>query len=209
MLDAEAREDLIERITAIFTNEAEAGEFDEDPEGYLPEGAEAEDVDAVLPEVADRTGLDFSNVATSAGGTSAAAHVGYVHETVYQQNTFIYAEEGAQVTNIQGDGNAVAQQDIDVDVDFGEGEPDPEPEPEPVILGETDDDGGYDGSGINPDGLYTDEGDGGYDGSGINPDAGAPDPVDAYEAEAPAEAPQEAPADDGDDDGGMEMEGMV
>jgi hypothetical protein len=214
MLDAEAREDLIERITAIFTNEANAGEFEDDPEGYMPEGAEAEDVDAVLPEVAERTGLDFSNVATSAGGTSAAAHVGYVHETVYQQNTYIYAEEGSQVTNIQGNDNAVAQQDIDVDVDFGEGETDTEPEEPaepPVILRETDDDG-YDGSGINPNGMYSDEGDddGGYDGSGINPAAGAPevmeDPVDQAETTYESEAPAEAPADDGGDDA---MEGAV
>jgi len=133
MLDEQAREDLIERITAIFSNEAEAAAYQADPQGYvdehLPEGTEAADVAACYPEVAERTGLDFSNVAHSAPQASAAAQISHSYTTIYQQNAFIYAEEGAQVTNIQGNGNAVAQQDIDVDVDFGEGEEAPE---EPV-----------------------------------------------------------------------------
>jgi hypothetical protein len=138
MLDAEAREDLIERITAIFTNEADAREFNEDPEGYtgehLPEGTEGADVAAVLPEVGDRTGLDFSNVASTGGGASAAGELSHTYETIYQQNTYIYAEEGSQVTNIQGNDNAVAQQDVDVDidVDYGEGETETEEAPEPT-----------------------------------------------------------------------------
>ncbi len=138
MLDESTREDLIEKIKAIFTNEADAEAFNEDPDGYvaehLPEGTEGGDVAACLPEVGVRTGLDFSNVA-HAGGGSAAAQLSHTYTTIYQQNAFIYAEEGAQVTNIQGDGNAVAQQDIDIDVDvdlddedYGEGDGEDYPE---------------------------------------------------------------------------------
>jgi len=135
MLDEAAREDLIEQITALFTNEASAGEFNEDPDAYvdehLPEGTEAADISGCLPEVAERTGLDFSNVASTGGGASAAGQLSHTYQTIYQQNSFIYAEEGSQVTNIQGDGNAVAQQDVDVDidVDYGEGEEPPTEEP--------------------------------------------------------------------------------
>jgi hypothetical protein len=136
MLDEQSREDLIERITAIFTNEAEAGKFNDDPDAYvdenLPEGTEGADVASCLPEVGYRTGLDFTNVASTGGGASAAGQISHSYETIYQQNSFIYAEEGAQVTNIQGDGNAVAQQDVDVDidVDYGQGEETPEETPE-------------------------------------------------------------------------------
>jgi hypothetical protein len=134
MLDEEAREDLIERITAIFTNEADAREFNDDPDGYtgehLPEGTEGADVAGVLPEVGHRTGLDFSNVASTGGGASAAGELSHTYQTIYQQNSFIYAEEGSQVTNIQGNDNAVAQQDIDVDIDYGQGETDELPEDE-------------------------------------------------------------------------------
>jgi hypothetical protein len=135
MLDEDAREDLIERITAIFTNEADAREFNQDPDGYtgehLPEGTEGADVAGVLPEVGHRTGLDFSNVASTGGGASAAGELSHTYQTIYQQNSFIYAEEGSQVTNIQGDGNAVAQQDIDIDVDYGHGETEELPEEAP------------------------------------------------------------------------------
>jgi hypothetical protein len=137
MLDEQSREDLIERITAIFTNEADATAFNQDPDAYvdenLPEGTEAADVASCLPEVASRTGLDFSNVAhTAPPAATAAGQLSYSYETIYQQNSFIYAEEGSQVTNIQGDGNAVAQQDVDVDidVDYGDGETDA---PEPTV----------------------------------------------------------------------------
>jgi hypothetical protein len=209
MLDEQSREDLIERITAIFTNEADAAAFNEDPDGYvdehLPEGTEGADVASCLPDVGERTGLDFTNVASSgaAPAATAAGQLSYTYETIYQQNSFIYAEEGSQVTNIQGDGNAVAQQDVDVDIDveYGEGEteePAPEPEPDPpadppVILREAPD-------------LVED----GYDGSGINPDLGveeAPDPVGAIDLEfsntadagaeaPPEEAPEPEPVDD-------------
>ena len=134
MLDEQSREDLIERITAIFTNEAEAGKFNDDPDAYvdenLPEGTEGADVASCLPEVAERTGLDFTNVASTGGGASAAGQISHSYETIYQQNSFIYAEEGAQVTNIQGNGNAVAQQDVDVDIDYGHGDEDTEELPE-------------------------------------------------------------------------------
>jgi hypothetical protein len=206
MLDEQSREDLIERISAIFTNEADATAFNQDPDAYvdenLPEGTEAADVASCLPDVGERTGLDFTNVASSgAPAATAAGQLSYTYETIYQQNSFIYAEEGSQVTNIQGDGNAVAQQDVDVeiDVEYGEGEtedpaPEPEPEPEPpLILREVD--------------LGLEEG---YDGSGINPDAPyeeAPDAVGAIDldlsntadagAEAPPEeAPEPEPVDD-------------
>jgi pyocin large subunit-like protein len=137
MLDESAREDLIEKITAIFTNEADASEFNEDPdawvEEHLPEGTEGADVASCLPEVGYRSGLDFSNVASTGGhAASPAGHISHTYQTIYQQNSFIYAEEGSQVTNIQGDGNAVAQQDVDVDidVDYGHGDEDTEELPE-------------------------------------------------------------------------------
>jgi hypothetical protein len=215
MLDEQSREDLIERITAIFTNEADAAEFNEDPDAYvdehLPEGTEGADVASCMPAVAERTGLDFSNVASTGGGPSAAGQLSHTYQTIYQQNSYIYAEEGSQVTNIQGDGNAVAQQDVDVDIDveYGEGEDTPPEEtteeaPDPVILREADDvepdttgDGGYDGSGINPDGLYDEP-----DVEGADPVEGGIDlsfenTADAGGAEAPVEeAPEPAPADD-------------
>jgi hypothetical protein len=137
MLDAEGLEGVIDQITAIFTNEAEAGKFNEDPEAYvdehLPEGTEGADVAAALPTVAERTGLDFSNVASTGGGASAAGQLSHTYETIYQQNTYIYAEEGSQVTNIQGNDNAVAQQDIDVDIDVEYGEGETETEEPPVL----------------------------------------------------------------------------
>ena len=197
MLDAEAREDLIERITAIFTNEADASDFNEDPDGYvadhLPEGTEGEDVSSVLPDVGERTGLDFSNVASTGGGASAAGELSHTYTTIYQQNSFIYAEEGSQVTNIQGDGNAVAQQDIDVDddVEYGEGEPetmDPEPEPvepAPVILQ------------AEPVDPPVDEGPIDYGGVADPPEFEQPnivaEPEPSYEAEVVEEAPEPAP----------------
>jgi hypothetical protein len=131
VLDERAREDLIERISSIFTNEADARSFNEDPDGFvadrLPEGTEGEDVVGVLPDVAGRTGLDFSNVASTGGSASAAGQLSHTYETIYQQNSLVYAEQGAQVTNVQGDGNAVAQQQggVELDVDYGEGELDP------------------------------------------------------------------------------------
>jgi len=148
MLDEQSREDLIEKITAIFTNEADARAFNDDPDGYvdenLPEGTEAADVASCLPEVGYRTGLDFTNVASTGGGASAAGQISHTYETIYQQNSFIYAEEGSQVTNIQGDGNAVAQQDVDVDIDldYGDGDGEEAPVEEPhlePILREADD----------------------------------------------------------------------
>jgi hypothetical protein len=142
MLDEAAREDLIEQITALFSNEANATEFNEDPDGYvaehLPEGTEAADVASCMPSVAERTGLDFSNVASTATpAATAASQLSTSYQTIYQQNSFIYAEEGSQVTNIQGDGNAVAQQDVDVDLDVDYGRGDTE-EPETPETPETD-----------------------------------------------------------------------
>ena len=200
MLNEQEREDLIEKIAAIFTNEADARAFNDDPDGFsdenLPEGTEAADVAAALPEVGERTGLDFSNVASTGGGASAAGELSHTYTTIYQQNSFIYAEEGSQVTNIQGNDNAVAQQDIDVDIDveYGEGEteepaPEPEPEPEPPLL-------------LREVSELPEEADPG------SPDPGfeeAPDPVGAIDlefsntadaGEAPQEAPEPEPVDD-------------
>ncbi|OWY62108.1 hypothetical protein B7486_60200 [cyanobacterium TDX16] len=203
MLDAEAREDLIERITAIFTNEADAREFNEDPEGYtgehLPEGTEGADVAGVLPEVGHRTGLDFSNVASTGGGASAAGELSHTYQTIYQQNSFIYAEEGSQVTNIQGNGNAVAQQDIDVDVDYGHGDTDELPEEETPETPEEPTD-------------PMDEVE--HDPTGGNPGPLAPeDPMDPVGEEAPMELPEEppmeeAPAEEAPAEAPDPMEGM-
>ena len=75
--------------------------------------------------------------ATGAGGW-VGNEISYVYNTTYQQNTFIYAEEGAQVTNIQGDGNTVSQtqidQDYDVDIDYYD-EPPPDYGEEPPLRG--------------------------------------------------------------------------
>jgi hypothetical protein len=209
MLDESTREDLIEQITALFTNEADASEFNEDPdawaEDHLPEGTEAADVASCLPEVGYRTGLDFSNVASTGGhAATPAGHLSHTYQTIYQQNSFIYAEEGSQVTNIQGDGNAVAQQDVDVDidVDYGQGDEDTEvPETEaPETTPEGED---------APDPAITttvedlveqprSEGveDEGWDGPVIDLDF--ENHADAGPAEAPVEEAPEAPAPDVD-----------
>jgi hypothetical protein len=209
MLDEQSREDLIERITAIFTNEADATAFNQDPDAYvdenLPEGTEAADVASCLPEVASRTGLDFSNVAhTAPPAATAAGQLSYSYETIYQQNSFIYAEEGSQVTNIQGDGNAVAQQDVDVDidVDYGDGETEeppveeaPEPEGPVLYNAEAPEDEGYDGSGINPDGMYEEPVEEHHD--PVDIDLDFDNSASTTEApEAPEEAPEPEPMDD-------------
>ena len=87
-----------------------------------------------MPEVADHLGAPYQqNLAdynAQAGPATATPvnEISYTFNTTYQQNTFIYAEEGAQVTNIQGDGNTVSQteidQDFDVDIDYGQAGPD-------------------------------------------------------------------------------------
>ncbi|OWY62590.1 hypothetical protein B7486_57595, partial [cyanobacterium TDX16] len=139
-----------DRIMAIFTNEADATAFGEDPEGYidenLPEGVEPGDIASCMPQVAENLGGSYAgnlagyNSAAAAATPTVATEIAYTYNTTYQQNTFIYAEEGSQVTNIQGDGNAVSQQQIDADFqigdDYGSGEPEPEggytPEEQPV-----------------------------------------------------------------------------
>lgn len=184
-------EDLIDRILAIFTNEAEAEAFNEDPDAYveehLPEGTEGADVAACLPEVGDRLGVRFDNTAHVGG--SPAAQISHTYNTIYQQNAFIYAEEGAQVTNIQGDGNAVAQQDVDVDVHYGEGdaeveEPVDEPVDEPVEEPVDEHDPVDPWEGDEPVDEPVEE-----------------LPEEPWTDEAPEEAPVEEPADDPADDG--------
>ena len=199
MLNEQEREDLIEKIAAIFTNEADARAFNDDPDGFsdenLPEGTEAADVAAALPEVGERTGLDFSNVASTGGGASAAGELSHTYTTIYQQNSFIYAEEGSQVTNIQGNDNAVAQQDIDVDidVDYGDGETEeppvedaPEDPADPIELLSRE-------QAVDPGDPYHED-----------PAEETADPVEidlafdnsASTAEAPQEAPEPEPMDD-------------
>jgi hypothetical protein len=211
MLDAETREDLIETITAIFTNEADASEFNEDPDAYvdehLPEGTEGADVTGVLPDVAERTGLDFSNVASTGGGASAAGQISHTYQTIYQQNSYIYAEEGSQVTNVQGDGNAVAQQDVDVDIDveYGEGEDDvkdeaPETTPEQAVEEATeatelaDAEPLFQEQGLDPgDPYYEPPVQTGGEPVAEEPWDGYDEPQDPPAAEAPAEAPEADP----------------
>jgi hypothetical protein len=208
-LDAEGQQQLLDQIMAIFTNEANASSFGEDPQGYidenLPEGTEPADVAACMPEVGESLGGNYSSNLASYNASNAAAtnsvvnEIAYTYNTTYQQNTFIYAEEGSQVTNIQGDGNAVSQQQIDVDygVDegYGEGEEEPppngeappeEPAEEPAEAPEPPPDDGDD------DGEPT------Y-GGGINTSQAIPDDLPPVE-----EAPQETPADDGGGGGGGE-----
>jgi hypothetical protein len=211
MLDEQAREDLIERITAIFSNEAEAAAYGDDPQGYvdehLPEGTEAADVASCLPEVGERTGLDFSNVAHVAPQATAAAQISHSYTTIYQQNAFIYAEEGSQVANIQGDGNAVAQQDIDVDVDFGEGDEEgeePVEEPHFETTEGTEQDAAHENLGISVEDLQDpvepaeESHEDPYDGLDLEftntANAGG-----APEAPEAPEAPAEAPVDEGMD----------
>lgn len=143
-VDPEEQQDLVDRIMAIFTNEAEANSFGEDPQGYidenLPDGVEPGDIASCMPEVGEQLGGNYAsnlagyNSASTAATNSVVNEIAYTYNTTYQQNTFIYAEEGSQVTNIQGDGNAVSQQQIDADFnvgdDYGTGEEYPEEEPE-------------------------------------------------------------------------------
>jgi hypothetical protein len=212
MLDAESREDLIEKITAIFTNEADASEFNEDPdawvEDHLPEGTEGADVASCLPEVGYRSGLDFSNVASTGGhAASPAGQISHSYQTIYQQNSFIYAEEGSQVTNIQGDGNAVAQQDVDVDidVDYGHGDedttdelpetthevPEGEDAPDPAVTTTVED-----LTEDAPEAPAEDPMDEGWDSPVIDLDFS--NTADAGQADAPVEEAPEAPAPDVD-----------
>ena len=132
----EADPTIIDKLLDLFQSNEAAIDYGTDPQGWvdenLPEGAEAADVAAAMPEVCGRLGGPYQANAARYNAThgahgQAATHsvvneVSYTYNTVYQQNAFIYAEEGAQVVNIQGDGNTVDQTqiDLDFDVDYDE-----------------------------------------------------------------------------------------
>lgn len=130
--DTEAAETLIEQIMELFQSNSASIDYGTDPnawvEGHLPEGTEAADVARCLPEVSERLGSDYQanavryNVYHGVHGAPATHtvvnEISYTYNTINQQNTFIYAEDGAQVVNIQGDGNHVTQSQIDLDFDI-------------------------------------------------------------------------------------------
>lgn len=201
-VDPEEQQDLVDRIMAIFTNEAEANSFGEDPQGYidenLPDGVEPGDIASCMPEVGEQLGGNYAsnlagyNSASTAATNSVVNEIAYTYNTTYQQNTFIYAEEGSQVTNIQGDGNAVSQQQIDADFnvgdDYGTGEEYPEEEPELPEEEPVEEDG-------DPMDDMPEEPE--------EPEAPEEPPMDG-----PPEAPPEVPTDDGGDDGADDMPDM-
>ena len=127
--DVVADEGIIDKILELFQSNSVAIEYGEDPQGWveenLPEGTEAGDIARCMPEVAERLGGPYQANAVRynahygshghAATNSVVNELSYTYNTVYQQNTYIHAEEGSQVTNIQGDGNHVDQTQIDVD----------------------------------------------------------------------------------------------
>jgi len=86
MLDEEAREDLVQRLTSIFSNDAEARAFADDPQAFverqLPDGVEASDVVDALPSVARQSGLDLGDPVT--GGPSPADQLSRAYEGLVQ-----------------------------------------------------------------------------------------------------------------------------
>jgi hypothetical protein len=122
-LTPDQHDTLIDRIVELFQSNEASIEFGENPDQWvdehLPEGTEAADVASCMPEVGERLGGPYqANLGHYTAHSAPVTHsvineISYTYNTVYQQNAFIYAEEGAQVTNIQGDGNTVTQVDID------------------------------------------------------------------------------------------------
>lgn len=204
-VDPEEQQALVDRIMAIFTNEAEANSFGEDPQAYidenLPDDVEPGDIASCMPQVGEQLGGNYASNLASYNSAGAAAtnsvvnEIAYTYNTTYQQNTFIHAEEGSQVTNIQGDGNAVSQQQIDADFevgdDYGSGEDYPEEEPELPEEQPVDEDG-------DPIDDVPDEPE----------EPEEPEMPEEPPMEAPPEAPPEEPVDDGGGDGGDEMPDM-
>jgi hypothetical protein len=143
-LSPEEHQNLLDRILDLFQSNEASIEYGDDPGKWvdenLPEGTTPEDVAECMPEVGERLGGPYQhNLShyTSHGGAathSVVNEISYTYNTVYQQNAFIYAEEGAQVSNIQGDGNTVTQVQIDdsFDVDLPREEDVEEPVDEPV-----------------------------------------------------------------------------
>jgi hypothetical protein len=131
---SEVDETMIDKILEIFQSNRVAVDYGSDPDSWveenLPEGTEAADVAGCMPEVTERLGGPYQANAVRYnayhGATAEAAthsvvnEISYTYNTIYQQNTFIYAEEGAQVVNIQGDGNHVTQTQIDLEFDVDE-----------------------------------------------------------------------------------------
>ncbi|MEL7207757.1 MAG: hypothetical protein AAGK32_05925, partial [Actinomycetota bacterium] len=124
----EGHETIVDRLLDLFRSDQAAAEYGRDPGGWveqnLPAATTPDDVAECIGEVTERMGPPFQAnaahyVARHGTGTAATGsvvnEVSYTYNTTYQQNAFILAEEGAQVANIQGDGNVVTQTQIDLD----------------------------------------------------------------------------------------------
>jgi hypothetical protein len=212
-LTPDQHDTLIDRIVELFQSNEASIDFGANPDQWvaehLPEGTEAADVASCMPEVGERLGGPYQQnlghyTAHSAPVThSVINEISYTYNTVYQQNAFIYAEEGAQVTNIQGDGNTVTQVQIDdsFDAEHPDGWDDYEPElPEEVPVDE-------DGNPYEPEDGYEGEPEDGEDGEDGYEET---EPEDGYEGE---DGGYEDPTmgeemDGGMDDGGYEDGGM-
>jgi hypothetical protein len=205
-------ESIVDKIMDLFQSNEVTVEYGTDPKGWveenLPEGTEAGDVARCMPDVTERLGGPYqANAVRYNAGHGAHGHpatqtvvneISYTYNTVYQQNAFINAEEGAQVTNIQGDGNHVDQTQIDVEfnVDTGsedeQGEVDDLQEVEDLeqlkdvdeLVDPTDDDGEMDDDGH--DGEMDPET--GQKPAMDGPEAGDLQPVDNLEADWSPEA---------------------
>ena len=128
-VDPAEQQNMIDRLMELFQSNEASIDYGNDPQAWvdenLPEGAEPADVAGCMPEVTEQLGGPYQANAgqynayhgssSSAATQSVVNEISYTYNTVYQQNAFIYAEEGAQVTNIQGDGNTVNQVQIDND----------------------------------------------------------------------------------------------
>jgi hypothetical protein len=205
-------EQLIEQLRGLFQSNEAITEYGEDPkewcDTHIPEETTPDDVAQAWPEVCEGLPQGYQdncaryNASHGAEGT-AATHtvvneISYVTNTTYQQNVFIYAEEGSQVTNIQGDGNTVTQ--VDIDNSFNAEHPDSYDEYEEPHDGVDDEapegeepppeDGGYEEPPTDEGEEAPPEGEEGYEET---------PPEDGGYEEPPAEEPpaEEPPPDDG------------
>ena len=219
-LDQEGMERLVEQIRGLFQSNEAAIEYGEDPkewcDTHLPEGTEADDVASAMPEVCEGLPGGYQdncaryNASHGAEGTAATGtvvnEISYTYNTVYQQNAFIYAEEGAQVTNIQGDGNTVTQ--VDIDQDFNAEHPDSYDEYEEPQNGTGDappengdeappEDGGYEDTEPTDGGDEAPPEDGGYE-NGTEPTDGGYEEAPPEDTGDTGEAPPEDTGDTGD-----------
>ena len=106
----EEQQGMIEKIRELFQSNEASIDYGNDPNAWveenLPDGAEASDVASCMPEVAEGMGgayqanaarYNASHGAQSQAATSSVVNeISYTYNTIYQQNTFIYAEEGAR-----------------------------------------------------------------------------------------------------------------